>query len=153
MSYKHLLVAVDLSKSSDVLISKAVTLAKGSDAKLSLIYVDSNYVSNYMGLSNAGGVSNATLGSLVPKLVPVDASNGTHQEELQALAEQAGYPVTNALVVMGDLNNKLNLTVKEMEVDLLICGHHHSFWNRLVSSVRQLVNTSVTDLLIVQLDK
>lgn len=153
MGYKHLLVAVDLSKSSDVLISKAVSLAKGCNAKLSFIYVDSNYVTNYMGLSNAGGVSNPTLGSVVPKLVPVDEKSEIYKTELQALAEQAGYPIANTLVVMGDLSDQLQLTVKEMEVDLLICGHHSDFWSRLLSSAGKLINTVLTDLLIIQLDK
>lgn len=153
MGYQHLLVAVDLSKSSDILISKAVSLAKGSNAKLSFIYVDSNYVTNYMGLSNAGGVSNAALGSVVPKLVPVDEEHSIYKKELQALADQAGYPVANTFVVIGDLNNQLKMTVKEMDVDLLICGHHSDFWHRLLSSVGKLINTTFTDLLIIQLNK
>ncbi len=36
MSYKHILVAVDLSDDSKVLIKKAVSLAKPLDAKVSL---------------------------------------------------------------------------------------------------------------------
>ena len=153
MGYKHMLVAVDLSKSSEEVISKAVSLAKDSNAELSFIYVDSDYVTNYMGLSNAGGVSNPTLGATVPKLVPVDDESYKFQEELQALADQTGYPVANTLVVMGDLNDKLQLTVKELGVDLLVCGHHCDFWSRWLSSVRKLINTTVTDLLIIQLEK
>ncbi|WP_028863888.1 universal stress protein [Psychromonas aquimarina] len=153
MDYKHILVAVDLSKSSEIVISRAVSLAEKSTAKLSFIYADSNYVTNYMGLSNAGGVSNAALGSVVPKIVAVDEKSAIFKEELQALAEQADYPVSNTLAVMGDLNNEVKLAVKELDIDLLVCGHHHDFWRNLLSSVRQLISTPDTDLLLVQLDK
>lgn len=151
MSYKHLLVAVDLYQSSEEVINKAVSLAKDSNAKLSFIYVDSNYVTNYMGLSHAGGVSNATLGVVVPKLLPVDDQIDALQEKLHALAAQSDYPIANTLVVIGDLNDKLKLAVKELDVDLLICGHHSDFWSSLLSSVRKLINSITIDLLIIQL--
>ncbi len=142
MSYKHILVAVDLSKSSEVVINKAISLARGANSKLSFIFVDVNYV------SSIGGIS--------PKVemdVPLDEQQAILQKELQALAEQADYPVANTLVVIGDLNEKLKTTVQEMDVDLLVCGHHHDFWTRLLSSARKLVNTAVTDLLIIYLEK
>jgi len=142
MSYKHILVAVDLSKSSEVVINKAISLARGANSKLSFIFVDVNYV------SSRGGIS--------PKVemdVPLDEQQAILQKELQALAEQADYPVANTLVVIGDLNEKLKTTVQEMDVDLLVCGHHHDFWSQLLSSARKLVNTAVTDLLIIYLEK
>ena len=50
MSYKHILVAVDLSDDSKVLIKKAVSLAKPLDAKVSFIHIDVNYAELYNGL-------------------------------------------------------------------------------------------------------
>ncbi len=50
MSYKHILVAVDLSDDSKVLIKKAVSLAKPLDAKVSFIHIDVNYAELYTGL-------------------------------------------------------------------------------------------------------
>ena len=43
MSYQHILVAVDLTDESKVLIDKAVALAKPLDAKVSFIHIDVNY--------------------------------------------------------------------------------------------------------------
>ncbi|MFT6984860.1 MAG: universal stress protein A [Psychromonas sp.] len=142
MSYKHILVAVDLSKSSEVVINKAISLARDANSKLSFICVDVNSV------SSRGGVS-----TKVEMDMPLDEQQAILQKELQELAEQADYPVANTLVVIGDLNEKLKATVQEMEVDLLVCGHHHDFWSRILSSARKLVNTAVTDLLIIYLEK
>lgn len=141
MSYKRMLVAVDLSESSKVIISKAVSLARDTDAEISFIYVDDTYATNYLALSSAD----------LAKIVPADEKHEKLQQALQTLADQTDYPIKKSLVVTGDLNHKLNTIVKEMEIDLLVCGHHHDFWGRLLSSVRQLVNTSVVDLLIIQL--
>ncbi|WP_028865352.1 universal stress protein [Psychromonas aquimarina] len=141
MSYKHILVAVDLSESSGIVIAKAVSLAKSFNARLSLIYVDIDYAAHYTGLSYAEFNKLETCG-------PADESL---HKEMQMLADKTEYPVANCLCVTGDLNKKLNETIKNLNADLLVCGHHHDFWSRLLSSVRKLLNTSVTDLLIIQL--
>ena len=141
MSYKHILVAVDLSSTSEFIAAKAVSLAKDSNAALSLIYVDVDYADNFTGLSY----------SEFSKLEPVSGRSVSLGKELQALAEQIDYPITHTLFVSGDLNKNLQVTVKEIGADLLVCGHHHDFWSRLLSSVRKLVNSSLIDMLIVQL--
>ena len=148
MRYKHILVAVDLSKSSEVVISKAVSLAREAKSKLSFIYVDASYASNIGYASTVGLVKPA-----VDKVEAAEKEKALLQKELQALVDQVDYPITNTLVVMGKLNDKLNTTVKEMDVDLVVCGHHHDFWSRLLSSVPKLVNSTITDLLIIYLDK
>ncbi len=43
MSYKHILVAVDLSEDSKLIVDKAVALAKPLEAKVSFIHIDINY--------------------------------------------------------------------------------------------------------------
>ena len=44
MAYKHILIAVDLSPESKVLVDKAVSMARPDNAKVSLIHVDVNYL-------------------------------------------------------------------------------------------------------------
>lgn len=141
MSYKHLLVAVDLSPSSEFIIAKAVALAKDGNVKISLIYVDVDYADNYTGLSY----------SQYSKLEPVSQRTSSLEKELQALAEKTDYPIANRVFLTGDLNKNLQLTVEKLGADLLVCGHHHDFWSRLLSSVRKMINTSLIDLLIIQL--
>ncbi|MGB5446516.1 MAG: universal stress protein [Psychromonas sp.] len=141
MSYKHILVAVDLSKSSEKVINKAVSLAKDANAKLSLIFVDVNNVANLR-------VANLEVASLPS----IEEREEQLKIELQEFADQADYEFENVMVVMGDLKDKLATTVKKMDVDLLVCGHHHDFWSRLLSSVRKLINAVVTDFLIVYIE-
>ncbi|MGB5446515.1 MAG: universal stress protein [Psychromonas sp.] len=141
MGYKHLLVAVDLSPSSELIIAKAVALAKDSNAKISLIYVDVDYADNYTGLSY----------SEYSQLEPASQRANSLEKELQTLAEKTCYPVTKQVFLTGDLSKNLQLTIEEIGADLLVCGHHHDFWSRLLSSVRKLINTSLIDLLIIQL--
>ena len=142
MSYKHILVAVDLTKSSEIVIRKAVSLAKEASAKLSFIYVDANYVSISEQVDTLG-IAKGTGSKEKQRL----------QKELHALADQLDYPVDSTLVVIGDVEVKLATAVNQFDADLLVCGHHHNFWSRLLSSVRNLVNTVSTDLLIVYIEK
>jgi universal stress protein A len=141
MSYKHILVAVDLSKSSEIVVSRAVSLATDAKAKLSLIFVDVDNVSNI-------GIVNLEIATLPS----IEQREESLQQDLQLLVEQADYPVENAIVVMGDFNHKVNAVVEKIGADLLVCGHHHDFWSRLLSAARKLVNSAKTDLLIVYLD-
>jgi len=141
MSYKHILVAVDLSKSSEKVVSKAVSLAKDAKAKLSFIFVDVDNVSN-IGLVNLE----------IDTLPSIEEREKSLQQDLQLLANQADYPIEHAIVVMGDFNRKVNAAVEKIGADLLVCGHHHDFWSRLLSAARKLINSAKTDLLIVYLD-
>lgn len=61
MAYKHILIAVDLSRSK-VLVEKAVSMARPYNAKVSLIHVDVNYSDLYTGLIdvNLGDMQNAS---------------------------------------------------------------------------------------------
>lgn len=152
MSYKHILVAVDLSKSSEQLIDKAVSLAKDANAKLSFVFVDVENVYENVYKVGDENLEVSPLPSGEEREKAIEERENTLQEELQKLADQADYPIENVIVVMGDLNNKLLETVQKMDIDLLICGHHHDFWSRLLSSVRQLVNSVGEDLLIVHLE-
>lgn len=142
MNYEHILVAVNLTKINQEVIARALSLAKATGAKVSFIHVDISCVDNFSILRE-------------DEHTPDEASSKSKdelQQQLQALAEQADYPITNTLVVSGGLRYKLEQTVRKMDVDLLVCGHHHNFWSRVVSSVRELVDTSPIDLLIVHLN-
>jgi universal stress protein A len=142
MTYNHILVAVDLTNASEIVINKAVSLAKETNARLSFIYVDVDYVS-ISGPLNSSGIAMPDDGKEIQRL----------QKELHALVDGLDHPVENTLVVMGDVEEKLSAAVNQFNADLLICGHNHDFWSRLLSSVRTLANTVSTDLLIVYIEK
>lgn len=139
MAYKHILIAVDLSSDSKLLVEKAVSLAKPYDAKVSLIHVDVNYSDLYTGLIDIN------LGDMQHKV-----AEETHKA-LAELSQNAGYTITEKLSGSGDLAQVLVDAVKKYDMDLVVCGHHQDFWSKLMSSARQLINTVHVDMLIVPL--
>lgn len=140
MSYKHILVAVDLSPESQLLVDKAVSLASPYDAKVSLIHVDVNYSDLYTGLIDVN------LGDMQKRI-----SEET-QNALTKLSANANYQISQALSGSGDLTQVLLDAINRYQVDLVICGHHQDFWSKLMSSARQLINTVHIDMLIVPMN-
>jgi universal stress protein A len=142
MKYKHILVALDLAEESapsDLVVSKAVSLAKNLDAKLSFVHVDTSHL-DYDIL--AYDKAEARL---------IDEKQEGLLAELKALCEPIEYPISNTLVLEGEVEVKLIEAVKKMEIDLLICGHHHGFWSRWWSSTHKLLDLTVIDLLLVRI--
>ncbi|MDG6895501.1 universal stress protein UspA [Volucribacter amazonae] len=137
--YKHVLVAVDLSDESPILLQKAVGVAKRNEAKLSIIHVDVNFSDLYTGLIDVNMSSMQ------------DRISSETQQSLTQLAEQAGYPVAEKLSGSGDLGQVLSDAVKQYDVDLLVTGHHQDFWSKLMSSTRQVMNNITVDMLVVPL--
>ncbi|CAA2930165.1 universal stress protein UspA [Arsenophonus endosymbiont of Bemisia tabaci] len=139
MAYKHILVTVYLSPESKVLVDKAVSMAKPYNAKVSLIHVDVNYSDLYTGLIDVN------LGDMEQRI-----TKETHHA-LTKLAKEANYKIEKELSGRGDLGQVLVDAIKEYKVDLVVFGHHQDFWNKLMSSARQLINTVHVDMLIVPL--
>ncbi|GAA0349876.1 MAG: universal stress protein UspA [Morganella sp. (in: enterobacteria)] len=139
MAYKHILVAVDLSPESEVLVSKAVSMAKPYDAKVSLIHVDVNYSDLYTGLIDVN------LGDMQQRITE-ETSNS-----LKNLSKNSGYEIQEMLSGSGDLGQVLVDAIRKYDMDLVVCGHHQDFWSKLMSSARQLINTVHVDMLIVPL--
>lgn len=137
MAYKHILIAVDLSPESKVLVEKAVSMARPYNAKVSLIHVDVNYSDLYTGLIDVN------LGDMQKRI-----SEETHHA-LTELSTNAGYPITETLSGSGDRQVLVD-AIKKYDMDLVVCGHHQDFWSKLMSSARQLINTVHVDMLIVQ---
>ncbi|NLS14446.1 universal stress protein [Vibrio sp. SM6] len=139
MTYQHILVAVDLSEESNVLIDKAVKLASRLEAKVSFIHIDVNFAELYSGL------------------IDINMAEAQHQametsrEKLDKLASYAGYPITHTFVGSGDLGQELCDTIGDYQIDLLVCGHHQDFWSKWLSSTRQLINCSPVDMLVIPL--
>lgn len=140
MAYKHILVAVDLSPESKVLLDKAVSMAKPYDAKVSMIHVDVNYSDLYTGLIDVN------LGDMQQRIT--DETRGA----LKKLSAEANYPIQETLSGSGDLGQVLVDAIKKYDMDLVVCGHHQDFWSKLMSSARQLINTVHVDMLIVPLN-
>lgn len=141
MSYKHILVTVDLSVESRLLLEKAVSLARDLDAKLSLFHSGDLYREEY------------TYTVFDPRYAMPSKvfKDDTSEEHLKELLENAGYPIQGTFVGSGNLIEEIERAIKELNVDMVVCGHHHSFWHQFTSSAKQLLKSTSTDLLIVPL--
>ena len=139
MVYKHILAAIDLSDDSEELVHKAALLAKALDAKLSLIHIDVDYADLYTGLID---INLAEMH---------ERAENDAQARLHQLAQKAQYPVSHTLVGNGDLSEEICHAIKNMDIDLVICGHHQDFWSKILSSTRQLLSRTPVDLLMVPL--
>lgn len=137
MAYQHILVAVDLSQESRLLLEKAVSMARPYNAKVSMIHVDVNYSDLYTGLINVD------LGDMQEQI-----SEETHKA-LRDLASGIDYPIMETLSASGELAQVLVDAIGKYHADLVVCGHHQDFWSKLMSSARQLINSVHVDMLIV----
>lgn len=137
--YKHILVAVDLSEESLVLLRKGEKIAKATGAKLSLIHVDVNFSDLYTGLIdiNMSSVQDGVLAESI--------------KALEDLSSKIDYPVSERLNGSGDFGQVLEDAIEAHQVDLLITGHHQDFWSKLLSSTRQVMNSVSVDMLVVPL--
>ncbi|AGH38412.1 Universal stress protein A [Bibersteinia trehalosi USDA-ARS-USMARC-188] len=137
--YKHVLVAVDLSEESLILVRKGADIAKRHGAKLSIIHVDVNFSDLYTGLIdiNMQSVQNSVSEDTV--------------KALDELASKSDYPVTERLNGSGDFSQVLEEAVDKYQVDLLVTGHHQDFWSKFMSSTRQVMNSISIDMLVVPL--
>ncbi len=137
MLYKHILVAVELSDDSKVLINKAVALAKVLEADVSLIHID------------------GTIGEVSKELVDIQGNphlrplNEHSNLLLRAMQKETAYPIEHFLVGTGFLAEKLANVIPDKGFDLLVCGHHHDFWSNMVSYSKKLINKSPIDILVV----
>ncbi|MEZ8965839.1 universal stress protein [Vibrio breoganii] len=139
MSYKHIVVALDLGDHSEYLANRAAKLAKALDAELSFIHIDVNYSEVYTGLIEVNLVDSQS------------ATTKLSTKKLQDLSEKLDYPVSNTLVGRGDLVEELSDAIKERGFDLVVCGHHHDFWGKLLSNTRHMIHDMPIDLLVVPL--
>ena len=137
--YKHILVAVDLSEESLILLRKGAKLATQNGAKLSVIHVDVNFSDLYTGLIDINMSS---------------IQDSVSDETLKALDELAAkveYPVSERLNGSGDFSQVLEDAVEKYHIDLLVTGHHQDFWSKFMSSTRQVMNNVSVDMLVVPL--
>ncbi len=137
MSYRHILVAVDLTENSQMLINKAVKVAKAVDAKVSFIHIDVNHADLYSGLIDVN------LGNAQEKI------DSLSHNKLNALASDCGYPIEHRLVAHGEFSVEIADAIVEKGFDLLVCGHHQDFWSHIMSSTKQLINSIPIDMLVV----
>lgn len=141
MSYRHILVVLDPSESTKLLIEKAVVIAKATGAELS--FVDANEVYR---------LDHHNIIGLTPARAKVDKAETLDElEKLDALQEIAGYPIKNILLSDAPITEQIEKAIREEGVDLVVCCHHHDFWHSLFSTAAELMKSLDVDLFVVSI--
>ncbi|WP_114785300.1 universal stress protein [Vibrio tetraodonis] len=137
MQYQHIMVALELSDDSNILIERAIFMAKQHNADISFIHLDGSH------------------GEIYPELIDIHSDtnvrpvNELAMKKLRSFEANVDFPIRHFLVGTGNLANKLSETIENYRVDLLLCGHHQDFWSKILSYSRQLINRSPVDILVV----
>lgn len=137
MTYKNILVAVSNNDEDNILLRKSSEIAKKFNARLTAVHIDDELSYLYSGVYSQfsedmlEGLKNDTDRMFFDRLksfsnMMLRIEQGTMPETLISLVEKEGF-------------------------DLLICGHHHNFINRLMPAYRGIINKSTADLLIIPL--
>lgn len=140
MSYKHIAVALSDTQEDYILVNKALSVAWQEHSRLTLIHIDDELAELY------SGVYGANAAQIIDEL---EHSQIVH---LQQLVEYTKWPGLQLKVVRGKMPDTLLEVINNERCDLLICGHHHNFLNRIMPVYRGLVNKVGTDRLIVPVD-
>lgn len=141
MSYNNILLAIDLTKDSEILISECIKLAKKLDAKIVIFHDQADYEEMCRGTG----------------FIDADLHDG-HTEAISRIAEQfkeltnkIDYPIERRLIGTGEYGEQLKSAILENEIDLVICGHHHKFWSSIFSSTGSLINYLNIPVLVIPL--
>lgn len=139
--YKHLLIAVDFSGSTDEVLERGIALANLADARVSLIHV---VEFAQMDLSNE---------LVMPQELELDRELVTLAEnKLEAIAEKHGLPTSQRFVSQGSTKREILNTAAEENVDLIIIGSHgrHGIQLLLGSTANAVLHGAPCDVLAVR---
>ncbi len=143
ISYRHIIVGVDLSEDCPKVIARAAGIASVCNAKLTLAHVLEPIAFAY------GGD------------MPVDLSGVQEQQvqkassELTQLAKTADYPIQQQHVLVGQPAAELHYLAEQEEADLIVVGSHgrKGFALLLGSTPNSVLHGATCDVLAVLVKK
>ena len=115
-NYQKILVAVDLSSESEVVLNKAGLIA-GDNAVMHLVYVQEPMDNVYVGIVPQSAAFSG-LGDLEAQL------GEELKEKLTALGESFGIPLDQLHILNGSPAYEIHRFAKENQIDLIIIGTH-----------------------------
>ena len=143
ISYKHIVVGVDLSDDCPSVIRRAAAIAQACKAKLTLVYVLEPIAFAY------GGD------------MPVDLTGVQEQQvqkataDLANLAKCTSYPIQQQYVLVGQPAAELHYLAEQEEADLIVVGSHgrKGFALLLGSTPNSVLHGASCDVLAVLVKK
>ena len=115
-TYQKILVAVDLSSESEVVLQKAQLIA-GPNAEIHLVYVQEPMDNVYVGIVPQSAAFSG-LGDLEAQL------GEELKQKLTALGENLGVPAGNLHILNGSPAHEIHRFANENDVQLIVIGTH-----------------------------
>ncbi len=140
--YSHILVGLDLSEESPQVLCRAAALARVCGAKLSIAHVIEPITFAY------GGDMPVDLSEVQEQL------QQKAQAELQRLAKDAGFPIQQEHILVGQPATELHYLAKQQDADLIIVGSHgrKGFALLLGSTSNSMLHGALCDVLAVRVN-
>ncbi len=139
--YRHILVAVDFSAESRVVVNKALDIARRNNAGLSLIHVV-----EYTGSVYAGDIP-------LPEDLELDQRLADQAKgQLKAMAEEVGIPDSTRIVEIGVPKREIVRVAGQQGADLIVIGSHgrHGLQLLLGSTANGVLHLAECDVLAVR---
>ena len=140
--YKHLLIAVDFSASTDEVLKRGIDLAKATNARVSLIHV---VEFAQVDLSNE---------LVMPQELELDRELlALAEKKMDALVEQHQLQSSQRFVSQGSTKREILNTATEEGVDLIVIGSHgrHGIQLLLGSTANAVLHGAPCDVLAVRI--
>lgn len=145
LSYRHILLATDLSEGFDKVAHRAHLLAQRTGASLSIVHVIEHTPVVYGG----GEFS-----------IPLDMNLEDHltqnvKRALSVLAKQCGVTEQNQYIAHGSVKKEIIDLAAQLNADLIMVGTHgHSGFERLLGSMANaILHAAKCDVLAVRIEK
>lgn len=148
MSYKNVLVAVDLTEESDQVLAKAKHIAESDGAKLSLVHVVKPIEHVYGGFGAVG-----LAGDFSAQMATLEQQAVTHaQEQLAKMGKSIGAPSDRQFVPVGGASREIHRLAEEESIDLIVIGSHgrHGLGLLLGSTANGVLHGATCDVLAVR---
>ncbi|GAA5193667.1 universal stress protein [Ferrimonas gelatinilytica] len=143
--YKEILVAVDVEESSKAVLNRAIQLAKAFEAELSVVHVGNELIDPSEPHPKFQPIYWYDYHGLISDMGEETSAN------FDALLSDVDHPFKERLVKFGAISDEVAQLVEDKGYDLVVVGHHHSFWHRLSSDAARLMHKCACDVLIVPL--
>ncbi|MFK7864243.1 MAG: universal stress protein [Pseudohongiellaceae bacterium] len=142
--YEHLLVAIDLSKDSNLVIENAKRMAGNDSGKLSLVHVVEPVAGAY-----SMDIYALNIGELQQEAIAFA------EQRLKNISEELGIPAKRTHTLLGAPGPEIRNLASELKVDAIVIGSHgHSGWKILLGSTAiKVLHGATCDVLTVHVGK
>lgn len=136
MSYKNIAVAVEENDGLK-LLNKSIELATTFNSSLTIIHVNDNYYELY------NSILESPANEVINK-IDIDSELKIHE----ILNDLNNLPV-KILIKHGSVQEVIRSLINEHNIDLLVCGHHHSFLRNIIPTCSEFIKKLNIDVIVI----